>query len=174
MVTMINTVNGAQPPPPHLASHPPLLPTDLTVPHRTDVLDLGKGSPVPLDEALNIVVERSIEKLRAVVVQAREELGLPDDAVIDTSPESTAGRIADFALGAYDQYRQNHKLEDNEASRAQFSEFIGNAINQGMAEARDILQSLQSLTPEIDTNITKTWDIIQQRFDDFIGNGLSS
>jgi len=174
MVNMIDSINGTPRGIPALGGHPRLIPTGLTVPQREDVVDFGGDGPVPVDQAMRMVVERSVEKLRAVVTQAREELGLPENAVIDTSPKATAGRIVDFALGAYDRYRENNKLEDTEEARAQFAEFIGGAINQGIAEARDILTALNSLTAEVDSNITLTADIIQERLADFVANGLSS
>ncbi len=123
---------------------------------------------------MNIVVERALDKLRGVVTQAREELGLPENAVLDTSPEATADRIATFALGAWVKYAERHNLEDTEENRKAFADFIGGAINQGISEARGILGSLNALTDEVDGNITKTSDIIQRRLQDFIINGLSS
>lgn len=122
-------------------------------------------------ESSNMVLERAYGHLRALVGDARAELGIPEDAVIDTSPEATANRIADFALGFFDKFRENHAdLNEDDAKQA-FVDLIGGAIQQGIQEARDILTALDSLNPEVDTNIDSIWEVIQQRLDAFLANG---
>jgi hypothetical protein len=137
-------------------------------------VQFGQGQPLKTDEAMNVVLDRAMEKLRSVVDQARKDLGLPEGTALDTSPDGTADRIVTFALGAFEKYAKNHGLENDEAGRSQFASFIGDAINQGITEARGILTALNSLSGEVDGNITKTWDIIQQRLDDFVSKGLST
>jgi len=146
-----------------------LLPQDLRAGQK-DSVSFG-GRPVTSSEALQMVTERSFEKLRAVVGEARAQLGLPEGAALDTSPEATADRIAGFALNFFGKYAENNKLENNEDGRRQFAEFIGKAINQGISEARNILGALQALNPDVSSNIDKTSDIIQQRLENFILNG---
>jgi len=149
---------------------PRIIPRELKVESRKDLLTLGKGDPISPDQAMNVVVERALDRLRAVVDDARTALGLPDNAPLDTSPEATGNRIADFALGAFGKWRERHKdLADDEA-RTQFVDFIGAAVQQGIAEARNILGSLNALNPEVNANIDKTWDVVQQRFNKFLAN----
>jgi len=151
---------------------PRLIPKDLRLGQPKDAVEFGKNGPLSNGQAMGIVLDRAYEKLLAVVNQAREELGIPQNAIIDTSPDATAERILNFALGFFDRYAKNNNLEDNEEGRAQFAEFIGAAIRQGISEARDILGALNSLSPDINANINKTADIIQQRLEDFVLNGL--
>ncbi|GMV95090.1 MAG: hypothetical protein AMXMBFR82_48680 [Candidatus Hydrogenedentota bacterium] len=133
-----------------------------------DSLDLGQSGPLSTEDAINIVTERSLNKLLSVVNEARAELGIPEGSVLDISPEATAGRIADFALGFFDVYREQHsELGENEA-RQQFAEFIGGAIGQGIEEARGILGALQALNPDVDNKIETIADLIQQRLDAFV------
>jgi hypothetical protein len=139
-----------------------------------DAVEIGKGKPLSNDQSMQVVLERAMEKLRAVVDQARAELGLPEGAVIDTSPDATAQRIADFALGFFSKYADRHGLADDEAGRQQFAGFIGRAIQQGIEEARGILTALNSLNGDVDNNINKTWEVIQNRLNGFVKNGLSS
>lgn len=171
---MVNPINNSSPE--FAAStRPSKTATNRLVPFKksvSDRVDFG-GKAVTQSQSLQIVTERAYEKLRNVVAEARAALGLPAGAELDTSPDATANRIADFALGFFSQYAKNNKLEDNEASRAQYAEFIGNAINQGIGEARNILGALQALNPDIESGIDKTASIIQQRLDDFIANGLA-
>ncbi|MFM1919783.1 MAG: hypothetical protein RLZZ303_1417 [Candidatus Hydrogenedentota bacterium] len=150
-----------------------IIPKELNAPKRkADLLELGKGEKPSNGQAQGIVLERAYERLRQLVGDARAELGIPEGAVLDTSPEATANRIADFALGFFGKYAENNGLADDEAGRKQFVDFIGKAVAQGIDEARGILGALNALNPEISGNIDKTAEIIQQRFEDFIsGNG---
>lgn len=122
---------------------------------------------------MNMVLERAYNKLKGIVDDARSALGIPEGAVLDTSPEATAGRIADFALGFFDKYAKQHGLADDEAGRQQFADFIGGAIGQGIDEARGILSALQVLDGDTSSKIDQTASIIQQRLSDFVKNGAS-
>ncbi|HNR32863.1 MAG TPA: DUF5610 domain-containing protein [Candidatus Hydrogenedentes bacterium] len=138
----------------------------------SDILNLSVGKPRSAGQVLDLVRERAYEQLRGVVNDARAALGIPEGAVIDTSPEATADRIVNFALSFFSKYAENNGLSDDEEGRRQFATFIGGAIAQGIQEARDILQGLQALTPGADNLIENTASIIQQRLEDFIANGL--
>ncbi len=139
-------------------------------PSGADVAAFG-ASGVSAGQSMNIVIERAMEQLRAVVGEARAELGIPEGAVIDTSPEATANRIADFALGAFESYWKNHDDLNQDDARAAFADFIGKAINQGIEEARDILTALNALNPEVGGNIDTISSIIQERLEAFVTGG---
>jgi len=150
-----------------------IIPTDLRLSKPAgDSVSFGGGEAVSNSQALQIVTERAFEKLRSVVAEARAELGIPEGEELDTSPEATANRIADFALGFFDNYAENNSLADDAEGRQQFVDFIGAAVQQGIDEARGILTSLQALNPEVDGNIEQTSSIIQNRFADFVENGI--
>lgn len=174
MVNNISPAGNAQGTTGQVASIPRLMPKDLRTNATQDSAQFGRSGPLNNSQAMGIVLERAYEKLQGVVNQARGELGIPEGAIIDTSPEATADRIVSFALGFFDKYAKNNKLENDEAGRAQFAAFIGGAINQGISEARDILGALNSLSKDVTSNINKTADIIQQRLNDFVKNSLSS
>ncbi|HEO70863.1 MAG TPA: hypothetical protein ENN80_06320 [Candidatus Hydrogenedentes bacterium] len=157
-----------------------------------DILDIGGKGPLSREEAMAMVLERTFAKLRAaagldsedgvgegalaklrgVVNQARAALGIPEGVMLDTSPEATAGRIADFALGAFDKWLERHPGLAEDEAREQFALFIGGAISQGIEEARGILSALQALTPQVNQDIDTTWGIIQERLQNFVHNGL--
>jgi len=151
-----------------------IIPTDIGKAGQGDVVQLGQGRRLDSQQVSNMVVERALAKLGEVVQLAREELGIPTDAVLDTSPEATANRIADFALGFFSKYAENNGLEDTEEGRAQYAAFIGDAINQGIEEARSILGALQALNPDVSAGIDRTAELVQTRLDDFVANGLGS
>ena len=138
---------------------------------RVDYVSFSSTS-VGGNDAQNIVLNRAYEKLRAVVAEAREALGIPEGQEVDTSPEATANRIADFALNFFAQYAENNGLADDEEGRAQFAEFIGDAINQGIDEARGILTALSALNDETGSAIDQIAEFVQRRLDNFVANGL--
>lgn len=139
---------------------------------RTDQVSFSSGG-VSESQAQSMVLERAFEKLRAVVGDARTALGLAEGEEIDTSPEATANRIADFALNFFGKYAENNGLADDETGRKQFADFIGAAIGQGIEEARGILTALSALNGNVDSGITETEGYIQKRLEDFVKNGLS-
>ncbi len=133
-----------------------------------DTLDLGKGEPLSKDQTNALILERAFNKLRSVVDDARAELGIPEGAELDTSAEATAQRIGDFALNFFDKYLEKHPEVEGEAARKQFAEFIGGAINQGIEEARGILDALSALDPEITNKIDSIADLIKKRLENFV------
>lgn len=126
------------------------------------------STSITYEESITIVLDRSYARLQDVVGDARAALGLSTDQAIDTSPEATANRIADFALNFFAQYVENHpELADADAKQA-FVDFIGQAIAQGIEEARGILDSLNALNPQINSSIDSISEVIQQRLDAFL------
>lgn len=150
-------------------AEPRLIPANMRM-EMAVVVDIGRNTEVSAEQAMNMVYERSLAKLQSVVAEARAELGIPDDAVLDTSPEATAARIVDFALGLFDRWLANHPEYGEDEGRRAFSDFIGNAIGQGIEEARGILTALNALTPEVGGNVDTIASLVQQRLDDFAAN----
>ena len=134
-----------------------------------DTVSFGT-TPLSAIQTMNIVVDRSIEQLRAVLGEAAAELGIPEGGIIDTSPEATAQRILDFAFGAFDAFRSDHEDLDDDGARSAFRDLIGGAIEQGINEARDILTALSALSPDVNTDIDTISTIIQERLDAFAAN----
>jgi hypothetical protein len=138
-----------------------------------DTVEFG-GSNLSPEQVNGIILERALEKLSGIVAEAREALGLAPEAELDTSPEATGNRIADFALGFFGQFQQNNPELSEEDAKQQFIDLIGGAIQQGISEARDILSALSAINDEVDNNISSIEQIIQQRFDAFLGAGSDS
>lgn len=138
---------------------------------KKDSVQFGQKA-LSTKDTQQIVLERAMERLRSVVDQARKDLNIPEGAVIDTSPDATAERILNFALGFFDRYAKNNGLNDDEDGRRQFANFIGGAITQGIDEARQILGALNALNPQVTSNIDRTAEVIRKGLDDFITRGL--
>ncbi len=171
MVNSMDPIGSGMSGSPRIGEHPPLIPKEMKPPRSGDRLDIGRSGALSNEQAMNIVLERAMEKLRGVVDQAKAELGIPAGQTLDTSPEATANRIVEFALGFFETYAERHGLNDDEEGRAAYAEFIGKAVNQGIDEARGILNALNALNPDVNGSIDKTTDLINQQFDRFIING---
>lgn len=167
---MVNPIAPGAAPAAAAAYQRPASPFQTPAAPGRDRVDFGQTRPTPA-QAQGILLERAYDKLRALVADARAELGIPEGAILDTSPEATANRIADFALGFFDRFAKNNKLADDEAGRKQFADFIGRAITKGIDEARGILSALNALNGEIAGNVDKTASLVQRRLDDFVANG---
>ena len=135
----------------------------------SDSVQFG-AQPPSAAEASGIIVERAFERLRQVVSDARAELGIPEGATLDTSPEATAQRIVDFALGFFGQYLANHQELSEDDARQEFAAFIGAAIQQGIQEAQDILGALNALNSGVESMIGTIESIVQVQLDAFAAN----
>lgn len=171
MVNSMDPISSGAVGAPRIGEHPPLIPKEMRLNKPGDRVELGRSGSLTNEQAMNIVLERAMEKLRGVVHQARAELGIPEGKELDTSPEATANRIVEFALGFFDNYAKRHNLNDDEEGRAAYVEFISKAVYKGVDEARGILNALNALNPNVSGNIDKTVDLINQGFDRFIANG---
>lgn len=85
----------------------------------------------------------------------------------DTSPQATAERIVGFATNFYQAFRQQNPQLDDEDGLEQFMQEIGKGIDQGFADARDILTGLKKLEGKVATDIDETYSLTQQGLQDF-------
>jgi hypothetical protein len=89
------------------------------------------------------------------------------DAGVEDTPERTAGRIVDFALGlrqAFD--RQHADLEPTER-RARFEAEVRRGIEEGFGTARQYLADLGADDDETTSTVDQTWAFVQERLDAF-------
>jgi hypothetical protein len=140
-----------------------------------DEVLFGSSGSLNSQQSMDVLYQQAMQKLQNVVSDSKKALGIADDTTLDTSPEATAGRIADFALGAFSSWLKNHSGLSTEDAKGQFADFIGGAVQEGINQARGILTALNSLTDNVNSNIDKTWNIIQKRLADFVsGNDSQS
>lgn len=85
----------------------------------------------------------------------------------DTSPQATADRIVAFATNFYGNYRDRNKDLTEEQAMDDFMAKIGSGIDQGFADAKDILKGLQQLEGKVASDIDETYDLIQQGLQTF-------
>ncbi|OBP14687.1 hypothetical protein A5320_13215 [Rheinheimera sp. SA_1] len=85
----------------------------------------------------------------------------------DTSPQATADRIVAFATNFYANYRERNQDLTEEAAMDDFMAKIGGGIDQGFADAKDILKGLQQLEGKVASDIDETYELIQQGLQSF-------
>ncbi|WP_430457463.1 DUF5610 domain-containing protein [Rheinheimera sp.] len=85
----------------------------------------------------------------------------------DTSPQATADRIVGFATNFYQAFREQNPELNDEDGLEQFMQEIGKGIDQGFADARDILTGLKKLEGKVATDIDETYSLIQQGLQEF-------
>lgn len=85
----------------------------------------------------------------------------------DTSPQATADRIVGFATNFYQAFREQNPELNDEDGLEQFMQEIGKGIDQGFADARDILTGLKKLEGKVATDIDETYSMIQQGLQEF-------
>ncbi len=135
----------------------------------------GLAASIMSDGGLGFLRSRLEDKLGALFEKAaadNPELaaagpGAFFDTSVDVSPEATADRIVGFALGMKGIYsRQNSELSADELATG-FENEIRSGINEGFAHARNTLGSLDLLSGLVQDNVDVTWDLVQQKLEDF-------
>lgn len=106
--------------------------------------------------ALDGINEASQEIMGDNAIQQVYEQG------IDVSPEATAERITSMSTSFFSAYAAQHEEEAPEEVLNNFMAIIRGGIDQGFAEAREILQGLQVLNGSIASDIDATYDLVQQ------------
>ena len=124
------------------------------------------------DQSLNLVLKSAIEGINAELeptlgtgaIQAAVDNGL------DVSPEATAERIVSLSTAFFPAYLDANPELDFDTALNQFTDVIRGGIDQGFAEAREILDGLQVLNGDIASNIDATYELVQDKLAAFVEN----
>ena len=139
--------------------------------------DLATKDRVEISLAANLTVEAVNGILNDSVVEhinkAIQEAGIDlkveeaEASGIDTSPEVTARRIADYSAGFLDRFAAGHGGMASEATIEGFMSLIRDAIEVGFRQARDVLAGVTKVSDTIDQNISRTLELTHQYLDEF-------
>ncbi len=130
------------------------------------------ASEKPLSLLSKTTIERVTTRLNDELEGAAfaiDDIQTAYDNALDVSPEATADRIVSMSTAFFSAYREQHtELSEKEAAKS-FSQLIGGAIDQGFADARDILGQLNILEEgDIASNIDKTYNLVQEGLKSFL------
>lgn len=85
------------------------------------------------------------------------------DSGLDVTPEATAERIVSLSANFFSSYQNQHPEMDYQTQVESFVGIISGGIDQGFAEARDILDGLNVLEGDIAANIDTTYTMVQEK-----------
>ena len=120
----------------------------------------------PLSLALKTALQGINEALQASGVENKVEDSF--ESGVDFSPEATAERIVAFGTQFLGAYREQNPQMSEEESLTAFVGIISSGIDQGFAEAKEILGGLKVLEGEVSETIDKTYELVQSGLQAFV------
>lgn len=121
------------------------------------------------NQPMKLVFQAAITKLNEQLepVLGPETLQNSLDQGLDVSTEATAERIVTHATEFFTAFKQRYDGESEEEVMEKFMQTIGRGIEQGFAEAKEILHGLGVLQGGIASNVDKTYELVQQGLIEF-------
>ena len=123
------------------------------------------------NKLLQLSAIRSINEELEMITGEENSIELFSEQGLDISPEATADRIISLSTNFFESYYEQHTELSEEEARAQFIDVIGAGIDRGFEEAREILSGLSMLSGEIESNIDKTYDLVEEGLLEFSESG---
>jgi len=122
------------------------------------------------DQPLSLLLKTALQGINEALKAAGVDHSVEEayESGLDVSPEATADRIVAFSTQFLASYREQHPEMGEEESLTSFVELIRGGIEQGFAEAKDVLGSLKVLEGDIATNIDKTYQLVQAGLQSFV------
>ena len=122
------------------------------------------------DQPLSLLLKTALQGINEALKVGGVDSNVEEayESGIDFSPEATADRIVAFSTHFLASYREQHPEMNEEQSLTAFVDIISGGIEQGFAEAKDILGALKVLGGDIATNIDKTYELVQQGLQSFV------
>lgn len=116
-------------------------------------------------EPLSLLYRSAVAKLNELLTPEFGDQAIEQAASIaaDFSPEAVAGRIVSFATAFLPSYQEHHADLGNDKQLDGFMTLIRDAIEQGFAEAREILDGLGVLQGTVKDSADRTHELIQQQ-----------
>jgi hypothetical protein len=123
-----------------------------------------------------LVLRSAIDRINELLAPELGEQALQNVAAsgVDTSPEATAERIVSLSTQFFEGYAQQHAGEDPETVARNFVDLIRGGFEKGFGEARQILEGLGVFEGDVAGGVTKTFDLVQQGYDDFLAGKLAT
>lgn len=119
------------------------------------------------NEPLQLLLSNVVANLNELLKPQLGENALQNAVNQDNTPEGTAERIVSLSTNLLGAFRAQHPGEDDTKVLNNFVATIREGIEQGFREAREILQGLGVLQGNIASNIDRTFELVQQKLDDF-------
>ena len=121
------------------------------------------------DFAQRVVADSVQETLTAALDQAGLTLDVESllSSGLDFSPEATSQRIVEFAISFFDAFKNNHQEDGGEEQLDGFVDLIKDAVEEGFAQAGDILAGIGNTPGKVADDIDRTQELVMQGIDRF-------
>jgi hypothetical protein len=121
------------------------------------------------DQAQSLLLNTAIDKINELLAPELGENSAQKalDSGLDITPEATAERIASLSTAFFSAFKEQNPEDDESAVLEKFMDTIGNGIDKGFDEARNILEGLKVLEGEIASNIDETYTLVQEKLSAF-------
>jgi len=101
-------------------------------------------------------------------MQVDSDIQVAYESGTDFSSEATAERIVSFSTQFLGAYQMQHPELDKQQALTSYIEVISAGIEQGFSEAIGVLEGLNVLEGDIEGNIDKTYQLVQDGIQGFI------
>ena len=121
------------------------------------------------DTPLALTLRAVIDKLNTLLEPdfGTNAIDTAIETEVDVSPEATADRIVSLSTAFFPAFQKANPGESNEEALTHFLDVIRGGIDQGFNEAREILGGLGVLEGDIESNIDRTYELVQEKLDAF-------
>ncbi len=121
------------------------------------------------DEPMALVLKTALEGINEALKESMGDNAIQKayDSGLDVSPKATAERIVSLSTAFFGKYQEMNPDMSQKDALASFTDIISGGIDQGFAEARDILDGLGVLKGDIADNIDKTYALVQDGLKSF-------
>ncbi len=118
------------------------------------------------DQSLSLVYKTAIEGINDALGENAIQNASESD--LDVSPEATTERIVAMSTAFFPSYFDQHPEMTEQEAAENFTQLIGQGIDNGFAEAREILAGLKVLEGDVADNIDATYTLTQEGLQTFL------
>ena len=124
---------------------------------------VDRASLSVLERPLELVYRAAIDKLNEMLEPTLGPKAIESaaESPMEFTSEATAGRIVSLSTAFFAAFKAQHPDEEEAAVLTHFMEVIRSGIEQGFAEARDILDGLGVLEGDIKADVDRTYELVQ-------------
>ncbi len=121
------------------------------------------------EEPLKLTYQAAIDRINEEVAPYLGEQALQRglESGLDVSPQATADRIVSLSTAMFKAFQQQNPNDAFDAVLNRFIDVLTSGVEQGFAEAKDILSGLDVLEGETETNIDLTFELVLEGFASF-------
>ncbi len=133
----------------------------------------GQGEKAAdIQKSLQLTYQAAIDKLNEILKPEFGENAISEEKLQAVDPEywnpkNTANRIVGGATAMFKSYQDLHPEDDLETQLNNFMDLINQGIDQGFADAKDILSGLKVFDNQVKDTFEQTYEEVQKQLEEF-------